>query len=118
EVGRIEGVRALVPVAPLAIGERVDGEVEERVGLELVPLQLARRRHGAVRRGWRRSRRAKNERGGQGEDQESGHAPTLAGSPVPCHQLPGTDASAPPESISAGWLRGPRGNSMLSVLIL
>src|SRR5439155_1442370 len=38
--GRIEQRRRRVPVAPFAVGEGVDGEVEEAVELELVPGQL------------------------------------------------------------------------------
>jgi hypothetical protein len=47
ECGRIEQVRIFVTVTPLLVCKGIDREVEKRVELELMPLQLARRRHGS-----------------------------------------------------------------------
>ena len=52
EVVRIEDGWVFVAMAPLAVGEGVDGEVEERVGFELGVLDLAGRGERAIGRGW------------------------------------------------------------------
>src|SRR5437667_1375615 len=68
KIGGIEHRRRLVPVAPLAIRERVHGEMQETVELELVPGELtgsrerregSRRIHEADRQRQPRERRAR-----------------------------------------------------------
>src|SRR4051794_38144512 len=54
EVSRIEERRIFIAIAPLFIGEGVDGEMHEAVEFELVPTELTRRRDRSER-GWRRN---------------------------------------------------------------
>ena len=42
EVGRIEERRVFIAIAPLFVGEGIDGEMDEAVELEFVPTQLPR----------------------------------------------------------------------------
>lgn len=51
EVGGIEDGGVFVAVAPLEIGEGVDGEVEEGGGFHALPAELARGGQGTERRG-------------------------------------------------------------------
>ena len=41
EIGRVEDLLRLIAVAPFAIGERVDREVEEGIAFQLVPGELS-----------------------------------------------------------------------------
>ena len=50
EVRGVEYRLGLVAIAPLAVGECIDGKVYECILLHTVPLQLPRRRHYAHRR--------------------------------------------------------------------
>ncbi len=66
ELCRVEDARILVAIAPLAVGEGIDGEVEEAVDLEFMPAELAGRRQGAVG-GRRFGRRGEDACSGGGE---------------------------------------------------